>query len=380
LAIVAGPFTYTNHFHNAEQRNELGAIVGALFSVEDCAAAYSTICQWPAYQATPLISMTDIAAAAGVEKVYYKDESSRFGLGSFKALGGSYAIECLSQDSPGDDLVVCTATDGNHGRAVAWGASLCGAECHVFIHANVSEARAQAIASLGAVIHRVEGNYDDSIAACNEQAALHGWRIVSDTSWEGYRDIPKMIMAGYSVMTFEMMDQLDAEIPSHVILQAGCGAMAGALIASMWHHWGARLPTIIMVESDRSDCVYQSLKRDEIHLVNIVEETVMAGLSCGEVSLLAWPLIQKGASHVVTIPDTGVGSMVRWLANPSDDERPSVIGGECSASGLIALLAIQHDPALAQDMGIDSESRVLVIGTEGNTDAEMYDSIIAGAL
>ena len=377
---MTGPFTYTSHFHNAEQSNELGAIVGALFSVEDCAAAYSTICQWPAYQVTPLLSMTDIAAAAGVDKIYYKNESSRFGLGSFKALGGSYAIECLSQDAPGDDLVVCTATDGNHGRAVAWGASLCGAECHVFIHANVSEARAQAIASLGAVMHRVEGNYDDSIAACNEQAALHGWQIVSDTSWEGYRDIPKMIMAGYSVMTFEMMDQLDGEIPSHVILQAGCGAMAGALIASMWHHWGARLPTIIMVESDRSDCVYQSLKRDEIHLVNIVEETVMGGLSCGEVSLLAWPLIQKGASHVVTIPDTGVGTMVRWLANPSDGERPSVIGGECSASGLIALLAIQQDSALAHGMSIDSDARILVIGTEGNTDAELYDNIIAGAL
>lgn len=377
---MTGPFTYTSHFHNAEQSNELGAIVGALFSVEDCAAAYSTICQWPAYQVTPLISMTDIAAAAGVDKIYYKNESSRFGLGSFKALGGSYAIECLSQDSPGGDLVVCTATDGNHGRAVAWGASLFGAECHVFIHANVSEARAQAIASLGAVMHRVEGNYDDSIAACNEQAALHGWQIVSDTSWEGYRDIPKMIMAGYSVMTFEMMDQLDGEIPTHVILQAGCGAMAGALIASMWHHWGARLPTIIMVESDRSDCVYQSLKRDEIHLVNIVEETVMAGLSCGEVSLLAWPLIQKGASHVVTIPDTGVGTMVRWLANPSDGERPSVIGGECSASGLIALLAIQQDSALAHGMSIDSDARILVIGTEGNTDAGLYDNIIAGAL
>ena len=377
---MTGPYFYTNHFHNAEQSHELDAIVGALFSVDDCASAYSTIRQWPAYQATSLISMTDIAAAAGVNKVYYKDESSRFGLGSFKALGGSYAIECLSQDLSGGDLVVCTATDGNHGRAVAWGAGLCGAECHVFLHANVSEARAQAIASLGAVIHRVEGNYDDSIAACNEQAALHGWQIVSDTSWEGYRDIPKMIMAGYSVMTFEMMDQLDGEIPSHVILQAGCGAMAGALIASMWHHWGAQLPTIIMVESDRSDCVYQSLNRDEIHLVNIVEETVMAGLSCGEVSLLAWPLIQKGASHALTIPDAGVGPMVRWLANPSDGERPSVIGGECSASGLIALFAIQQDPVLAHDMGIDRDARILVICTEGNTDAEMYDNIIAGAL
>jgi len=377
---VAAPYSYTNYFHNDEQSNDLEPIVDALFSVDDCATAYSTIREWPGYQETPLISVTDIAAAAGVNKIYYKDESSRFGLGSFKALGGSYAIKRLSQDSSRGDLVVCTATDGNHGRAVAWGARLCGAECHVFIHASVSEARARAIAALGAVIHRTEGNYDDSIAACNEQAALHGWQTVSDTSWEGYRDIPKMIMAGYSVMTFEMMDQLDGEIPTHLILQAGCGAMAGALIASMWHHWGARLPTIIMVESDRSDCVYQSLKRNEIHLVNIVEETVMAGLSCGEVSLLAWPLIQKGASHSVTIPDAGVGPMVRWLANPSDGDRPSIIGGECSASGLIALLAIQQDPVLAHDMGIDRDARVLVIGTEGNTDAQMYDNLIAGAL
>lgn len=377
---MAAPYSYTNYFHNDEQSNDLEPIVDALFSVDDCATAYSTIREWPGYQETPLISMTDIAAAAGVNKIYYKDESSRFGLGSFKALGGSYAIKRLSQDSSRGDLVVCTATDGNHGRAVAWGARLCGAECHVFIHASVSEARARAIAALGAVIHRTEGNYDDSIAACNEQAALHGWQTVSDTSWEGYRDIPKMIMAGYSVMTFEMMDQLDGEIPTHLILQAGCGAMAGALIASMWHHWGARLPTIIMVESDRSDCVYQSLKRNEIHLVNIVEETVMAGLSCGEVSLLAWPLIQKGASHSVTIPDAGVGPMVRWLANPSDGDRPSIIGGECSASGLIALLAIQQDPVLAHDMGIDRDARVLVIGTEGNTDAQMYDNLIAGAL
>jgi diaminopropionate ammonia-lyase len=374
------PYCYTSHFHNVEQSNDIGAVVGALFSADDCARAYSTIRQWPAYQPTPLVSMTDIAAVAGVEKVYYKDESSRFGLGSFKALGGSYAIDCLSHDPSIDELVVCTATDGNHGRSVAWGARLCGAECHVFIHANVSEVRAQAIAALGAVIHRIEGNYDDSIAVCNQQAAKHGWQVVSDTSWEGYREIPALIMAGYSVMTFEMMDQLNGDIPSHVLLQAGCGAMAGALIASMWQHWGPRLPTIIMVESDRSDCVYQSLRRDEICLVNIVSETLMAGLSCGEVSALAWPLIQKGAAHAVTIDDAGVGPMVRWLANPTAADRPSIVGGECSASGLIALLAIQADQRLANDIGIDNQSRVLVIGTEGNTDADVYENIIRGAL
>ena len=374
------PYSFTHHFHNTEQDNHSCQLADDLFGNEECAQALSSISQWPSYEPTPLVSLTDIAAEARVQKVYYKDESTRFGLGSFKALGGSYAVSRLQQSATAQPLVVCTATDGNHGRSVAWGAQQLGVECHIFIHANVSEARADAMAAFGAVIHRVAGNYDDSIAECIDYAARNHWQIVSDTSWEGYRDPPRLIMAGYSVMTHEILQQLDGDRPTHIILQAGCGGMAGALIASMWQFWKTLLPKIVIVESDRSDCVYQSLKRDEIHRVNIVEETIMAGLSCGEVSELAWPLIQKGSSDVLTINDEGVAPMLRWLANPTRQDRPPIVGGECSASGLIALLAIRGDPTLAKSIGIDSDSKVLVIGTEGNTDPDVYQKILQGEL
>jgi diaminopropionate ammonia-lyase len=374
------PYSFTHHFHNTQQDNHSGQLADDLFGNEECAQALSSISQWPSYEPTPLVSMTDIAAEARVQKVYYKDESTRFGLGSFKALGGSYAVSRLQQSATTQPLVVCTATDGNHGRSVAWGAQQHGVECHIFIHANVSEARADAMAAFGAVIHRVAGNYDDSIAECIDYAARNHWQIVSDTSWEGYRDSPRLIMAGYSVMTHEILQQLDGDRPTHIILQAGCGGMAGALIASMWQFWKTLLPKIVIVESDRSDCVYQSLKRDEIHRVNIVEETIMAGLSCGEVSELAWPLIQKGSSDVLTINDEGVAPMLRWLANPTRQDRPPIVGGECSASGLIAFLAIRGDATLAKSIGINSDSKVLVIGTEGNTDPDVYQKILQGEL
>jgi len=198
---------------------------------------------------------------------------------------------------------------------------------------------------------------------------------VSDTSWEGYRDIPNQVMAGYTVLADEIVEQLDGEIPTHIFLQAGCGGMAGALMGYFWQHWRDKLPNIVIVESDMSDCVYQSLKQQSIVLVDIVEETLMAGLSCGEVSELAWPLIQLGASHVITLNDDGVAPMMQWLAKPTVD-RPSIEGGECSASGLIGVMcASQHD-ALKLQLGLDSQSSVLVFGTEGATDPEQYEMLV----
>ncbi|MBT6351565.1 MAG: pyridoxal-phosphate dependent enzyme, partial [Halieaceae bacterium] len=177
------PFSYSQQLRNPLQNNLASHIVGELFSADECDEAYRVISQWQGYQPTPLISLSDIAVSAGVDQIYYKDESGRFDLGSFKALGGAYAIDCLVRKAPENKLVVCTATDGNHGRSVAWAARFCEAECHIFIHAKVSEARADALAALGAAIHRVEGNYDDSIVACRNHAVKHGWQIVSDTSW-----------------------------------------------------------------------------------------------------------------------------------------------------------------------------------------------------
>lgn len=371
-------YSYTQHFANPSRDPSASAVADALYPDNDCAVAKSVISQWPDYRPTTLVDLPDIAAAAGIHRILYKDESSRLGLGAFKALGGAYAVRRWhdAQRAAGvtGPLAVSTATDGNHGRSVAWGAQLLGIECHIFIHAGVSQNRSDSMTELGATVHRVEGNYDFSIAECIKDSTEHGWQIVSDTSWEGYREIPNQVMAGYTVLADEIVEQMEGQIPSHIFLQAGCGGMAGALLGYFWQLWREKLPTIVIIESNMSDCVYQSLKKQEIILVDIVDETLMAGLSCGEVSQLAWPLIQKGVNHVITIGDDGVAPMMRWLANP-EVERPAIEGGECSASGLIGIMAASQDKALGEKLGLNNNSTVLVIGTEGATDREQYDAL-----
>jgi diaminopropionate ammonia-lyase len=234
------------------------------------------------------------------------------------------------------------------------------------------------MSALGAQIHRIKGNYDDSLAECASESAEHGWQIVSDTSWEGYESVPIQVMTGYSVMAAEIVEQLDGVTPSHLFIPAGCGGLAGAMLAYFWQVWKDALPCVVIVESEMSDCVYQSLATQQIKLVDIVDETVMGGLSCGEVSRIAWPLLQKGVSHVVTIPDDGVVPMMRWLAKPIETIRPAIEGGECSAASLIALLAISGDASLKQTIGVDDQSVVLVLGTEGATDPEFYRKAVDG--
>jgi len=379
MSTILTHYTYTNHLANSQRDVAASHVADVLFPNDDCAKAKSIISTWPGYQPTPLHSLPDIAQAAGVAKIHYKDESSRLGLGAFKALGGAYAVRSWydSQQAAGDieNLAVCTATDGNHGRSVAWGAQQLGIECHIFIHAGVSQNRADSMTELGATVHRVEGNYDFSIAECIRLSEQHGWQIVSDTSWEGYREIPNQVMAGYTVLADEIVEQLNGEIPTHIFLQAGCGGMAGAIMGYFWQQWREKLPSIVIVESDMSDCVYQSVKQQSIVLVDIVEETLMAGLSCGEVSELAWPLIQHGASHIMTLNDDGVAPMMQWLANPTAD-RPVIEGGECSASGLIGLMSASQNESLKSQLGLDSSSTILVFGTEGATDAEQYEKLI----
>lgn len=373
-------YRHSRHCTNDTQNNAAWARLAHILPREQIDRANAEIGSWPNYQSTPLVSLVDIAASAGIKRLYYKDEASRFGLGSFKALGGSYAVQQLAsaRAASGDtsDLVVCTATDGNHGRSVAWGAEKFGIECHIFIHAEVTKSRADEMAKFGAVIHRVDGNYDASIAACIDLAGQHGWQILSDTSWEGYETVPVQIMAGYSVMANEIIAQLGDDIPTHIIMPAGCGGMAGAMIATFWQHWRSALPTIVIVESQMSDCVYQSIRAGKVEFVDITEETLMAGLSCGEVSRVAWPLLREGVRHVITIDDDGVVPMMRWLATPTTADRPALEAGECSASGLIALMAAVEHSALKAAIGLDECSSVLVFGTEGATDQELYHRLM----
>ncbi|MDC0948542.1 diaminopropionate ammonia-lyase, partial [Gammaproteobacteria bacterium] len=271
-----------------------------LLGAERMHAAWQGIRHWPGYAPTPLASLDRLAADCGVAEIGYKDESGRFGLGSFKALGGAWAVQTLSGQN---NQVVASATDGNHGRSVAWGAQRLGIPCHIFIHRDVSAARAEAIAAFGATIHRIDGNYDDSVRICAEEAAQHQWTVVSDTTWPGYETIPREVMAGYTLMIDEALQQMAT--PTHVFVQAGVGGLAAAVAAGLIDGLGT-MPTMVVVEADRADCFIQSVNGDTLQSVHITEETIMAGLSCGEPSILAWDILQRSAEHYLSIPDDGV--------------------------------------------------------------------------
>ena len=342
--------------------------------------AADEIGSWAGYAPTPLHDLPEVAAHLGVARVVFKDESPRFGLGSFKALGGAYAVARLAraaEESGGSitDVTVTTATDGNHGRSVAWGAARAGCTAKIYIHAHVSKAREEAMTAYGADVIRVNGNYEASLAACREDAAAHGWQIVSDTSWPGYADVPLMIMAGYTLMGREVVDQLGGTVPSHAMLPVGVGGLASGVIAPLWQAAGAGLGRMISVESHMSACMRDSLVAGTPTLVDITEETLMAGLSCGEVSTLAWHIMKPTVSHCITIGDEAVAPLMRWFHRRT----PSIEAGECSTSGLAACLAAHADPAARQQLGFGPDSVVLLLGTEGATDPDFYQSIIEAA-
>ena len=342
--------------------------------------AADEIGSWAGYAPTPLHDLPEVAAHLGVARVVFKDESPRFGLGSFKALGGAYAVARLAraaEESGGSitDVTVTTATDGNHGRSVAWGAARAGCTAKIYIHAHVSKAREEAMTAYGADVIRVNGNYEASLAACREDAAAHGWQIVSDTSWPGYADVPLMIMAGYTLMGREVVDQLGGTVPSHAMLPVGVGGLASGVIAPLWQAAGAGLGRMISVESHMSACMRDSLVAGTPTLVDITEETLMAGLSCGEVSTLAWDIMKPTVSYCITIGDEAVAPLMRWFHRRT----PSIEAGECSTSGLAACLAAHADPAARQQLGFGPDSVVLLLGTEGATDPDFYQSIIEAA-
>jgi diaminopropionate ammonia-lyase len=342
--------------------------------------AQEIISSWPEYKFTKLHSLEKIAGWCGIKAVYYKDEATRFDLGSFKALGGAYAVSTLVQElkrkggSP-SNLTVTTATDGNHGRSVSWGAQLAGCNAKIFIHSNVSSERERAMSALGADVVRVDGNYEASLAECKKVASLNNWPIVSDTSWEGYRDIPLEIMAGYSLMTREILKQMGPDRPTHTFLPIGVGGLAAGVVAPLWQDMQKNLSKVISVESNLSPCFLKSIEAGEPVLFDIKKETIMAGLSCGEVSDIAWEILETTLSHCMSITDEGIPSSMRLLANGNASE-VKIEAGECSAAGVNALLAARKDDKIWKDLELDKNSIVLLIGTEGATDRKIYNELL----
>lgn len=388
-----------SYFHNpaADGQGNYPAALTEIFDVKACKLAVNEISQWPSYQPTELLTLTGLAKELGVAGIYYKDESTRFDLGSFKSLGGAYEVLCLLQQQVSKqigqqvsfasirdgsyaelvkEITVISATDGNHGRSVAWGARLFGCHCVIYIHAEVSAGRKSAMEELGAEVVRIAGHYDDSVDEAAQRAEHNGWFIVSDSSYEGYTDLPRHVMAGYTVMADEIIAQLPVDIQlSHTFVQGGVGGLAGAMCGYQWQSLGDKRPRFVIVEPDRADCLYQSARNGEPTVVNITEESVMAGMSCGKVSYLAWQILCCGTNDFMTIPDEMVAPVMCALAGGSYASRP-VIAGESAVAGISALIAACRNPDLKQALQLDENSQVLLYGTEGATDPEIYQSMV----
>jgi diaminopropionate ammonia-lyase len=253
---------------------------------------------------------------------------------------------------------------------------LAGCRAEIYIHQHVSSARETAMANYGANVTRVNGNYEASLAACKADAEAHGWHIVSDTSWTGYRNIPLLIMAGYTLMGQEVIKQLGANKLTHCFLPVGVGGLAGGIVAPIWQQMNADLPRMISVESHMSACFLESIAAQTPTSVDISEETLMAGLSCGEVSALAWELLQPSLSHCLAIDDAAVAPLMAKFADGTIGGMP-IEAGECATSGLAALLAAKQDPQRWQQLGLSADSVILLIGTEGATDADIYEKLTA---
>jgi diaminopropionate ammonia-lyase len=358
------------------------------------ARAKAEITTWPGYAPTPLLTLPEIAAATGIASLHYKDEALRFGLASFKAIGGAYAVmrvlqaELAKRDvaraATSADLIagtykdttgkitVCCATDGNHGRSVAWGAQRFGAACVIFVHETVSQGRRDAIAKYGAAIRVVPGNYDDAVREAQKQAEANGWFVVSDTSYPGYTEVPRDVMQGYRLMADEAADQIGAA-PSHVFIQGGVGGVAAAVSVQMRARFGAGVK-LIVAEPDKADCLLASAEAGKPVTVPGDLDTLMAGLACGEPSLLAWQELERGAYAFMSVSDGSAVECMKLLARRA----PPVVAGESAVAGLAGLLLAAQEPYARAALGLGAESRVLLFGTEGATDPEVYAKLVQG--
>jgi diaminopropionate ammonia-lyase len=344
-----------------------------ILSSEDIDEAYKTISSWNNYSPTPLISLNKLNEKLKLNKIFYKDESKRFHLKSFKALGGAYAVEKIIKGN--DKKVISTATAGNHGRSVAWGSQKNGLQCKIFISEFVSESRAEVMRNFGADVIRVKGNYEDSLNECIKESNQNNWQIVQDVAWEDYKLVPKLTMAGYSVMMKEISEQIKNEKISHVILQAGVGGMAAAMVAGIVRYLDY-IPQIIIVEPDSAACVLESIKKGKIEKISIDKESIMGGMSCGEVSLVPWEILKNSVHYCVTISDDYISKTIKYLANKQfSDEK--IIGGECSTPGITSLVGLSNNDEVKKTISLNEDSSVLLFGCEGDADEELYQKLLA---
>jgi diaminopropionate ammonia-lyase len=369
------------------------AIVGT--SAPEAVRCYVPV--FPSHRETPLVRLPNLARQLGLGGVAIKDEGQRHGLSSFKALGGAYAVARLVRDhvqealgreiEPAEllgeesraiarNLTVSCATDGNHGRSVAAGAQRFGCRCVIFLHSGVSPGREAAIRAFGAEIRRTDGNYDQSVEEASATAEREGWITVSDFAWEGYTDIPGMVMQGYTIILDEVMGQ--SPVPySHVFVQGGVGGLAAVVAGYLLDRFGDERPSVVVVEPSRANCLQVSAREGRRTAIAPGEGTVMAMLECYEPSLVAWAILEKAADFYVDVSDEQAVGALRQLARPLPGD-PALTIGESGAAGLAGLMAAAGDASARAKLELDRGSNVLLFGTEGATDPDLYAKLLTG--
>lgn len=381
------------------QRHKQGICDLTFLNLEEAEKVHGFHSSFPMYQKTPLNELKNTARALGLGTAYIKDESYRFGLNAFKVLGGSYAIGNYIASKLGTDigelpyekmvsqevraklgeLTFVTATDGNHGRGVAWTANQLKQRSVVYMPKGSSAERLANIRAEGADASITELNYDEAVRLANRKAEENGWIMVQDTAWDGYEDIPKWIMQGYGTLGYEVYGQL-RERPTHIFLQAGVGSMAGAITGFFSSLYREDRPIITIVEPNKADCLFRTAQANDgkRHFVTGQMDTIMAGLACGEPCSIAWQVLKNYADHFISCPDYVAAKGMRILGNPTQgDER--VISGESGAAAFGCVAEIMTNPMckhIKDELQLNENSRALFFSTEGDTDRENYRAVV----
>ncbi len=395
-------FKYIIH-NNGDIAKKNPAKAKEMFPIERARDARKFHRQIPDYAMTPLVALPNLAQLLGVGGIYVKNEAERLRMSSFKVMGGSYAIYRLVRKLLGKenedlsyeyltsaechdalgDIVFCSATDGNHGRGLAWACQRLNHPCKIYVHSETSQPRIDAIKRFGAEVTVVDGNYDDAVRRAAEDAEKNGWYVVSDTSWEGYEEIPTWIMQGYTSILLEAQEQFSGmgiAKPTHVIVQAGVGAMAASVIGFYSALFPKNPPLFIVVEPDKAACIYESIAAGDGKCHNVTGEldTIMAGLACGEPSPIAFDILRDNADIFIQTPDNVAARGMRILGCPLSGD-PMVVSGESGAVPLGALFALQTDeinPELKEVLNLNKDSQIFMINTEGNTDPIEFRRIL----
>ena len=378
----------------AQEFKEYGPAQLALLNQEAFARARAEIASWPGYAPTPLMALGGLAAANGVGALWCKYEGARFGLGSFKPTGPTYAMLAVIKgevqkavgkwvetrelvDRTYEEItrgsVVAAATSGNHGRALAWGARTFGCRAVLYMNDGVSAGREEAIVGYGGEVVRVAGAYDQAVQRLYRDTVEKGYFAISDQGMSEYPQIPDMIMQGYAMVADELVAQA-AEPPTHVFVPGGGGILAAATCGHLWERYGQDRPGLVVVEPSSSRCLYESAQAGRV--VKVAAATsVMDGLVVEEASAAAWEMLHAGAFAFLAVPDRAAIDAMRAAAEPVGDDPPAVIGDTGSA-GWAGFMASVGDLQLRRRLQLTDRSRVVVVVTEGATDPGVYREIV----